>query len=63
MKLKDYLKRHKMRIHEFAAIIGFQRTHLSAVMNYRKLAGKRLVQAIEYHTRGQVTAKDLAAPE
>lgn len=63
MKLKLYLVKNRLSVVEFAQMLDYSRTHLSAVINGHLKPSRRLARAIERETNGEVTADELLNPK
>ncbi len=59
MRLKDYLCLNDLNINEFAKSIKYEPTYLSAIMLYKKRAGRKLIEIVVDATQGQVTKQDM----
>ena len=59
MTLKEYLFHNKMSVKEFADILDYSRTHISAIVNDKSYASPKLIRRIERLTEGKVTKEDL----
>ena len=59
MDLKEYLFRHNVHVSDFAKEINYSRQHLSGVIHGTYRPGKKLAEAIEKATNGEVKAADL----
>jgi plasmid maintenance system antidote protein VapI len=59
MDLMKYLHKHHLTITQFSEIIGYTRTHVSAVVNGNRNVGKKLAKEIEEATQGQVKMQSL----
>lgn len=59
MKLKIYLVANRIKIKDFAQILGCSRIHLGEIMNGRREIGTSLAKLIELKTNGEVKAEDL----
>lgn len=59
MNLREYLFRNNVQINDFSLFLGYRREHISNVIHGRRRPSKRLAQAIEQATKGEVTAEEL----
>lgn len=59
MRLREYLKENMLTAVEFAEIINYNRNTLTELMNGRRKAGRKLVNAIILATRGKVKKDEL----
>jgi plasmid maintenance system antidote protein VapI len=59
MHLREYLWKKELTIQQFANIIKYDRTYVSLVMRGKKRIGKRMAEAIELATEGEVKAEEL----
>lgn len=59
MELKIYLVKNKIKIQDFAKMLGCSRTHLGEVMNGKKKSGPTLAKLIELTTNGEVKAQEI----
>lgn len=59
MDLREFLFRKKMHLTELAIKVNYSRQHLSGVMHGKIKPGKKLIEAIEKATNGEVKAEDL----
>jgi len=59
MQLRDYLAQKGERPAEFARRTGLTHTTISRILNGRRSAGRRVIEAIHDATDGKVTANDL----
>lgn len=62
MRLKDWLKKNRIPITEFAEMINYNRITISEVISGRRKAGRKLIKLIEEATFGQVKAEDILKP-
>ena len=59
MELREYLFRHRITVTELAKQINYERTYVNAVVTGSKKPGRKLAQAIEKATNGEVMAREL----
>lgn len=59
MDLREYLFRKKMNLSDFAKKVNYSRQHISGVMHGKIKAGRKLAEAIEEATNGEVKTEDL----
>lgn len=59
MDLREYLFRQRLSVTEFGKIINYSRAHISKVVHGKQQPSKRLAEAIEKATHGEVKARDL----
>lgn len=59
MDLREYLFRNNLHLSEFARLVNYSRQHVSGVMHGVIKPGRKLAQAIETATNGEVKAADL----
>ncbi len=59
MDLREYLFRNNLQLTEFARIVNYSRQHVSGVMHGTIRPGRKLAEAIEKATNGEVKAEDL----
>ena len=57
-RLFAYLKRHKIKKHEFAQMLGISRVTLYNYLNNAKQAPLSVKLAVEYLTTGEIRRKD-----
>jgi hypothetical protein len=63
MDLKEYLKKHDIKIGDFADKLKIHRNHLSGIINKRFVPGIALARQIEKLTKKQVTVDELIPPK
>lgn len=63
MQLKEYLRLNGLRIKDFAELLGYSRTHMNEVMLGRRKLPKKLSNAIERATNGQVKADEIVSKD
>jgi transcriptional regulator with XRE-family HTH domain len=54
MNLRVYLATKNLKAYEFCKIIDCDRSYISAIMNGRRIPGKKMARNIEKATEGQV---------
>jgi transcriptional regulator with XRE-family HTH domain len=59
MDLREYLFRKKLTVTEFAKKINYGRTYVNEIITGNRTPGRKLAEAIEKETNGEVTIKDL----
>ncbi len=59
MDLKEYLKKHDIKIGDFSDELKIHRNHLSGIINKRFVPGITLARQIEKLTKKQVTVDEL----
>jgi transcriptional regulator with XRE-family HTH domain len=59
MDLREYLFRNNLHLSDFAKIVNYSRQHVSGVMHGTIKPGKKLAEAIEKATNGEVKAEEL----
>ena len=59
MQLKLYLTKNNLTVTEFAELINYSRTHLSAVINGTQNASPKLAKLVQKYTNGEVTAQEV----
>jgi len=59
MDLREYLFRKKLTVTDFAKQINYGRTYVNEIVTGNRTPGRKLVEAIEKATNGEVTAKEL----
>jgi DNA-binding transcriptional regulator YdaS (Cro superfamily) len=59
MDLREYLFRNNIKVSEFAQMINYSRQHVSGVIHGTYKPGRKLAEAIEKATNGEVKARDL----
>jgi DNA-binding transcriptional regulator YdaS (Cro superfamily) len=59
MELKDYLKSKKMKMTQFAKLVGYSYPQIRRVIHKERYASQRLAKVIELATGGEVTVKEL----
>lgn len=59
MNLRDYLFLKRITIKEFAQIMDYSRTHMTAIANGKTNASMKLAKRIEKFTDGVIKAEDL----
>lgn len=62
MDLREYLFRKRLSVTDFAKELGYQRVHISQIVNGKRKAGRHLAKTIEQFTHGEVTAHELLNP-
>lgn len=63
MRLRDYVKQHKIDIKAFAERLGYSRPYISNVVYDQVSASPRLAKKIEEETGGRVSRLSLLYPE
>lgn len=58
MRLKVYLEKEKIRVYQFAQIIGYNKQYLGSVMSGYKKPSNRLIESVSYATNGEVKQGD-----
>jgi transcriptional regulator with XRE-family HTH domain len=59
MDLREYLFRKKLTVTEFAKKINYGRTYVNEIITGNRTPGRKLAEALEKETNGEVTIKDL----
>lgn len=59
MELREYLFRKRMKISEFSKQINYGRGYINEIINGTKKPGKKIAEAIEKATNGEVTAQEV----
>lgn len=59
MNLKEYLFLKRMTVTEFSEMMGYNRNHISGIVNGRIIPSRGLAKSIERITNGEVTAEEL----
>ena len=59
MDLREYLFRKKISVTDFGKIVNYSRAHISKIIHGKQQPSKKLAEAIEKATNGEVKAKDL----
>jgi transcriptional regulator with XRE-family HTH domain len=57
--LLGYLRKQKLSITDFGKILNYNRSHLSKIIHGRQRPSKKLAEAIERVTHGEINAKKL----
>jgi transcriptional regulator with XRE-family HTH domain len=57
--LLGYLRRQKLSITDLGKILNYNRSHLSKIIHGRQRPSKKLAEAIERMTHGEINAKKL----
>jgi transcriptional regulator with XRE-family HTH domain len=63
MDLKEYLYRKKISIVEFSKLMDLSRTHISLIVNKKRIPGKKLAKKISTFTEGFVSVEELKGIE
>ena len=59
MELREYLFFKRITVKEFSQIMDYSRTHISAVVNKKANASKKLARRIEKFTDGEIKSESL----
>jgi hypothetical protein len=59
MDLREYLFRNELHVSDFAKTVNYSRQHLSGVIHGTIKPGRKLAEAIEKATNGEVKAEEL----
>jgi transcriptional regulator with XRE-family HTH domain len=59
MDLREYLFKKKLNVTEFARKINYGRTYVNAIVTGNRIPGKKLAEAIEQATNGEIKAENL----
>jgi hypothetical protein len=63
MDLREYLFKNRLKVTDFAKIIGYERGYINKVVNGLMIPGRKLAESIEKATNGEVKAEDLLKGE
>jgi len=63
MKLKEYLKTHKLSQRKLATMLGVSQEHISQILCGKKNPSIQLIKRIETVTNGKVSVSELLHPE
>ena len=59
MDLREYLFRKRLTVTEFAKKINYGRTYVNEIVTGNRAPGRKLAEAIEKETNGDVTFNEL----
>lgn len=59
MDLREYLFRKRISVTDFGKMLNYSRAHLSKIIHGKQLPSRKLAEAIEKATHGEVKAIEL----